>query len=96
MKGTFSNNSEKSDYLGDVSQFGGTRKVVMDEGKGKGTSLIRVRNGAGLDFTVLADRGMDIFDIHYEGVQLAWISRNGLVSNTLFDGSGMAWLRSFG
>ena len=96
MENKFSSNSEMSGYIGDSSQAGGTQKLIIDEGKGKGTSIIRVRNGNGLDFTVLADKGMDLFDIHHEGIQLAWISRNGLVANSFFDGTGLGWLRSFG
>ena len=39
---------------------------------------------------------MDIMDIQLDGVQLAWISRNGLVANSFFDDTGVGWLRSFG
>ncbi len=90
------NRSIVSDYIGNNSQIGGTQRLLVDEGKGKGTSIIRVRNGNGLDFSVIPDRSMDIFELHHDGVQLAWISRNGLVSNSFFDDSGAAWLRSFG
>jgi hypothetical protein len=85
-----------SDYIGHTSQIGGTQRLIVDEGKGKGTSVIRVRNGIGLDFTLLPDKGLDILDVQLGGVQLAWISRNGLVANSFFDGSGAGWLRSFG
>ncbi len=84
------------DHLGNSWQMGGAQKLLLEEGKGKGTSLIRVRNGRGLDFTILPDKGMDIFDINFQGVQLAWISRNGIVANSLFDDREMGWLRSFG
>ena len=90
------NNSGISDYIGNSSQVGGIQRLIVDEGKGKGTSIIRVRNGKGLDFSVIPDRGLDIFDIHFDGVQLAWISRNGLVANSFIDDSGAGWLRSFG
>ena len=96
MEKQFLNSKVVSDYIGDSSQIGGTQKLIVDEGKGKGTSIVRVRNGNGLDFSVVPDRGLDIFDIHFDGVQLAWISRNGLVANSFVDDSGMGWLRSFG
>ncbi len=89
-------NNEVSDHIGNVYQIGGTQRLIVDEGKGKGTAIIRVRNGNGLDFSVVPDKGMDIFDLQLDGVQLAWISRNGLVSNSNFDAEGMGWLRSFG
>ncbi len=96
MKNQSLNSKDLSDSIGNISQIGGTQKLIVDEGKGKGTSIIRVRNGNGLDFSVVPDRGLDIFDIHFDGVQLAWISRNGLVANSFFDDSGAGWLRSFG
>ncbi len=91
-----SNSGNMSDYIGHTAQIGGTQKLIVDEGKGKGTSIIRVRNGIGLDFTVLPDKGLDILDVSLGGVQMAWLSRNGLVANSLFNDSGMGWLRSFG
>jgi hypothetical protein len=96
MKNQSSVKGNLSDYIGHTSQIGGTQRLVVDEGKGKGTSVIRVRNGIGLDFTLLPDKGLDILDVQLGGVQLAWISRNGLVANSHFDGSGEGWLRSFG
>jgi hypothetical protein len=96
MKNQSSVKGNLSDYIGHTSQIGGTQRLVVDEGKGKGTSVIRVRNGIGLDFTLLPDKGLDILDVQLGGVQLAWISRNGLVANSHFDGSGAGWLRSFG
>lgn len=96
MRNQFKGTSKLSDYIGNTSQVGGTQKLIVDEGNGKGTSIIRVRNGIGLDFTILPDKGLDILDVQMGGVQLAWISRNGLVSNSFFNDSGMGWLRSFG
>lgn len=96
MKNQSLKSSLLRDSIGNISQIGGTQKLMVDEGKGKGTSIIRVRNGNGLDFSVVPDRGLDIFDIHFEGIQLAWISRNGMVANSFFDDSGAGWLRSFG
>jgi len=96
MEMNFSNNNDWYDYLGHSSQLGGTQRLIVDEGKGKGTSIIRIRNGNGLDLTVLPDRGLDIFDIQMDGVQLAWISRNGLVANSIISGGDYGWLRNFG
>lgn len=83
-------------WFGNKNQFGGAQHLIANGGKSKGTSLIRVRNGIGLDFTIVPDRGMDIYDIHFDGQQLAWLSRNGLVPSSFFSGSGMNWLKSFG
>lgn len=81
--------------IGSIQQIAGTQKYVLEEGKGKGTSLIRVRNGTGLDFHLIADKCLDIFDVSYQGHQLAWISNNQLVANHHYESEGNAWLRSF-
>ena len=96
MKKQLGQTFNSSDYRGNTLQFSGAQRFVSDEGRGKGTSVIRVRNGNGLDFSILPDNAMDIFDIHLDGVQMAWISRNGLVANSFYDYKGMGWLRSFG
>lgn len=82
--------------MGSIGQIAGAHRVTIEEGKGKGTSLIRVRNGRGLDFTLVPDRALDIFDASYKGLPLAWISNNGMVSNSYYDNQEAGWLRSFG
>ena len=82
--------------VGNMGQIAGAQRMICAEGKGKGTSLIRVRNGGGLDFSVIPDRGMDILDVNYQGIPLAWISKNGLVRPGFFDDKDAGWLRSFG
>ena len=81
---------------GSIQQLAGSQKYTLEGGKGKGTSMIRVRNGSGLDFNIIADRALDIFDVSFHGKQLAWISANGIVSNQNYEETGAGWLRSFG
>ncbi len=80
---------------GNIYQLAGTCKMSCDEGKGKGTSIIRVRNGNGLDFCLLPDRGLDFFESYYNGVPLAWISKTGLVGNQFMDDKDYGWFKSF-
>lgn len=82
--------------VGNMRQMAGAQRMICDEGRGKGTSVIRVRNGGGIDFSVIPDRGMDILDVQYRGVPLAWISKSGLVHPAYTDDRGFGWLRSFG
>ncbi|TFH23587.1 MAG: DUF4432 family protein [Bacteroidia bacterium] len=56
---------------------------------------MRIRNGLGLDLTLLPGIGLDIFDLYYEGTPLAWISKNEVVNSHRFDGAGLGWLKSF-
>ena len=81
--------------IGHTSQIMGARRMTVEEGPGKGTSVIRVRNGLGLDITILPDRGLDIMEAGYDGMPLAWIPKNDLVSNVHYDDKGAGWLRSF-
>lgn len=83
-------------HMGSIQQIAGVQRATLEEGKGKGSSLIRVRNGRGLDFTLVPDRSLDIFDATYKGIPLAWISTNGLVSNSHYDKREAGWLGSFG
>jgi hypothetical protein len=82
--------------IGNISQLAGAQRMVITEGKGKDLSIIRVRNGRGLDITILPDRALDIFDAFYRGTPLAWISSNGLVNGTRFDDREAGWLKTFG
>jgi hypothetical protein len=82
--------------IGNISQLAGAQRMVITEGKGKDLSLIRIRNGRGLDITILPDRALDIFDAFYRGTPLAWISSNGLVNGTRFDDREAGWLKTFG
>jgi len=94
----FGNTFTKKEILsrvGSIKQLAGAQKITVAEGKGRNCTIIRVRNGLGLDFTIVPDRGMDIFDAYYEGVPMAWVSRNGLVNSTNFDDREIGWLRSF-
>lgn len=81
--------------VGHSSQLMGARRMSVEEGLGKGTSAIRVRNGLGLDLTILPDRGLDIWETYYDGIPIAWIPKNELVANTHYDDKGGGWLRSF-
>jgi len=55
-------------YVGDLSQMLGTRDYTLNGGKAQGVRAIDVRNGAGLEFTVLPDRCLDIAWLSYKGM----------------------------
>ncbi|MGK7393927.1 MAG: aldose 1-epimerase family protein [Candidatus Cyclobacteriaceae bacterium M3_2C_046] len=91
----FTEKNQLLQYVGNHSQLMGAQKYTIEEGPGKGNSIIRVRNGKALDFTITPDRGLDVFEIYFKGIPLAWISKNGLVGNQHYEPEGMGWLRSF-
>ena len=45
--------------IGDISQIGWAREYQLSSGKSRGVRAVDVRSGAGLDYSILPDRGMD-------------------------------------
>lgn len=60
--------------LGNITQLAGIRQSVLAGGQ----SLAEFYNAAGLRFTVLPDRCMDIYELSYRGINLSFHSKNGL------------------
>jgi hypothetical protein len=81
--------------LGTMEQLASVRRLVADDGKGRGMRVIEINNGSGLTFTVYPDRGMDIGPAAYKGTPLAWLTRNGEVAPQFYDPSGIEWLRTW-
>lgn len=80
---------------GRLSQVGGISHFTHADGKAKGVSTLRVRTGTGLEFWVVPDRGMDIFEATFQGISLCWHSPTGLVHPAYYSARGAGWLRSF-
>jgi len=75
----------------------GARRVIIAEGRGKGQRLIEVKTAAGLRASFFEDKCLDIFDLEYKGVNLAFLSKNGLtaVSHTEKDSFSKYWPGGF-
>ncbi len=71
----------------DMRQFIGFRQSTLPDGG----RIIEAYNGSGLTFTVLPDRGLDIWTAHYNGLPLTWISQNA----PQLPDSALPWLRQF-
>jgi len=56
-----------------------------------GMRLIEAYNGSGLSFTILPDRGLDIWTAHYNGVPLTWVAQGSPFAPDF----GQPWLRQF-
>ena len=98
MARLFGTEYTKADLLtrvGDISQIGGVRLKTLGDGVERGVRAADFRTGAGLDFTVLVDRGLDISTASYKGQPLAWRSSTGDVSPAYYEEPGLGWLRSF-
>jgi len=80
---------------GRLSQAGGISHFTHAEGKAKGVSTLRVRTARGLEYWVVPDRGMDIFEASFLGRSLCWHSPVGMVHPAYYSNRGTEWLRSF-
>ncbi|HHU13562.1 MAG: aldose 1-epimerase family protein [Kiritimatiellae bacterium] len=81
--------------LGTMEQLASIRRLVSDDGKGRGMRILEVNTGSGLIFTVYPDRGMDIGAATFCDIPLAWLSRNGEVGPAFYDRTGIEWLRTW-
>ncbi len=82
-------------YIGNISQLGGTRHYVLDEGRSKGVKAVDFDTGTGFRFTVLPDRGLDISCASYKGTNLVYLTPNGEVHPAYYEPRKSGWLRSF-
>ncbi len=82
-------------YVGDPSQLFGAKDYTLNSGKARGVRAVDLKNGSGLEFTVLPDRGMDIAWLSYKGVNFSYIGKPGVVAPEYYSQSGLDFLRSF-
>lgn len=81
--------------VGNVAQLGGARRCTLADGPAAGLEAIDVDTGAGLQFTVLPGRGMDISRCSFRGTNLVYLGPVGEVAAAHYDAAGAGWLRSF-
>ena len=77
-------NIELLKQLGNIDQIAGVRQTKLLYGRGEGIQLAEFYNAAGLRFTLVPDRCMDIYDLSYRGINLSFQSKNGLTSPQAF------------
>lgn len=82
-------------YVGHPAQTCGVEEVTLTKGKGKGMTLLLVRNGKGLDITLSADRCMDISRISFCGDNMGYFGAPGYVAPAYYDHVGAGFLKSF-
>ena len=82
--------------VGRMEQLASIRRLVADDGQGRGMRVIEVNNGSGLAFTLYPDRGMDLGQAFFKGTPLAWVTGNLEVAPAFYNGAGNEWLRTWG
>jgi len=73
-------NIELLKHLGNIDQVAGIRESQLLRGRGEQMHIAEFYNAAGLRFSVVPDHGMDLYDLSYKGINLAFHTKNGLVS----------------
>lgn len=87
--------AELTRYVADMGQLAGLRPVAYQDGPEAGVRALEVRTGAGLSFTILADRGMDVGLAEIDGVPLSFMTGVGYAHPAYFSAAGLDWLRTF-
>ncbi len=83
-------------FFGHQMQFFDVRQYTMTDGRAAGTRVIDVWNGGNLQFTVIPDRAMDIYTVRYKGVNMSYLTSQGICNPKFFNECDNRWLRTFG
>ncbi len=84
-------------YAGDLSGIYGMQDITYNEGRAKGMRAIQLKNGRGLEATLLPDRCLDIPYFSYKGINLGLVNKVGLSAPAFFqdDGGVRGFLKQF-
>ncbi len=88
------NYENEKKYIGNISQLFKVKEYRLKGGWCDGVSAVDVSNGAGLTFTVLVDRCMDIYYLDYKGKNLAYQTPVGIRDPRFFN--KCEWMAGFG
>lgn len=81
--------------VGRIEQIGGVEPCVLTGGLAEGTRAVRFSTGAGLSFTALPDRCLDVPHLSFNGRPLCWFDAPGVVAPAFYEPEGNGFLRSF-
>ena len=87
--------SELQRHVMDLRHLADIRPFELSDGPERGGRCLHVRNAAGLDYTILADRGLGLYDAQFQGVPLAFISSVGATHPAYAEQPGFGWLRTW-
>jgi len=82
-------------FVGNLEQVGGITHFRFSSGRANGVEAIEFKTGSGLVFNVLPDRGLDIARCSYRGINLVYITPNGITNPAFFEPQRNGWLRTF-
>lgn len=71
---------------GNPNQLIKARRILFRDGRSEGVKAIELMNESGLYITCIEDQCLNLYDFSYKGMNFAFQSKNGLVSNRFFNG----------
>ena len=80
-------------HVGNIQQLIYARPLTYEEGRARGMKAYQVKNGP-LEFTVMADKCMDIAEASFCGHNISFLSKPGLMGRNHFDTNGAEAQRS--
>lgn len=86
--------SKLKPYVGSWEQLFSLKEYEFASGRAKGVKGFDVKNGGGLQFTVI-DRTMDITELSYRGETLSFLSPRGVCAPEYASEKGMDFLENF-
>ncbi len=86
---------ELQSYVGNTAQLGGIRPIELASGRERGVRGFDVATGSGFEFTVLADRALDVTRATFRGRSLAFHTPAGQAHPAYYEPQGLGWLRTF-
>lgn len=75
-------------FTGSTDQLYSIRRMQLSEGDGDGLRLIEVFTSAGLRALFCESRALDLFELHFKGVNIGFHSKNGLKSGRVLPITG--------
>ena len=86
---------KKSIYYGNLAQVEGVEAYRLEDGRGDGVRMYRVRTQTGLEVEICRDRCMDITRLIFKGDNMGYFSPCGHVAPTYYDAREAEMVRSF-
>lgn len=82
--------------IGTLAQVARVDRFVELDGPSRGGRRFRVVTGGGLEVDIHPDRALDLGQVTFRGVPIAWMSAVGMMPGSHARSTGTEWLRSFG
>lgn len=93
----FSKFSEKElcNYKNGANRAIDVKRFKYTEGKAAGMNAVEVKTISGLQVLILPDKGLDIGSVTFEGVDISFLSKNGITSPAYADMQPDGFVKSF-